>query len=365
MNYGLYIHIPYCAARCQYCDFYTSATGCGVPDAYVDSMINDFRRFAPRNESGHPVPPATVYFGGGTPSLLAPSQLHRMLAVFSPIAGAEITLEANPESAMLKKLACFRQAGVNRLSLGIQTTSDTSLKRLGRLHSARQAREVLGNARKAGFANISADIMLALPGYTNREFDDTLQMLQQAGVTHISAYLLKIEPCTPFGRTPPKNLPTPDQAADGYLHAVAALQQAGFPQYEISNFAPPGFESRHNLIYWNCGEWLGLGPSAHSSLNGHRFSFAPDIEAALSGFLQPKEEGPCTASDYIMLRLRLAAGLSERDLYHRFSFCLTQNQKNFLNRLAAKGLAHTTEEGWALTPSGFLVQNSILAQLLE
>ncbi|MFV0412186.1 MAG: radical SAM family heme chaperone HemW [Oscillospiraceae bacterium] len=363
MAYGLYVHIPYCHSRCLYCNFYTAAAA-GVPEEYVDRLLQSFSLHAPKDEQGAPRRPQTVYFGGGTPSLLAPAQVKRLLRGFHPLPGAEITMEANPESATEEKLSGYRRAGVNRLSLGVQTIWDSSLARLGRAHTALQAQRAFRNARKAGFANISGDIMLALPGYSEQEFDDTLRFLQGEGAVHISAYLLKVEEGTPLAAALPPDIPGAEQAADFYLHAVESLAKIGYAQYEISNFAKAGFESRHNLLYWNCEDYLGIGPAAHSCLGGKRFSFAPNTEAFLQAGLPPRPEGVCSAEDYIMLRLRLAKGLAESELAARWGIVLSGRQKEFLHRLEKAGLATGAAGYWALTPEGMLVQNSVLAQLL-
>ena len=261
MGFGLYLHIPYCLAKCRYCDFYSAGASRGVPDEYVDALIARIKAMCPGR-------PETVYFGGGTPSLLSPAQVSRLVKAAGPLPGAEITLEANPETVDEKKLAGFRAAGVGRLSLGVQTADDASLARLGRPHTAAQSNAALAAARAAGFENITGDIMLALPHYTREEFDRTLSLLAEGGAAHISAYLLKIEPGTPFGKNPPQGLPSEDEAADFYLYAVDELAKAGYAQYEISNFAKPGFEGRHNLIYWDCRDYLGLGPAAASCMGG-------------------------------------------------------------------------------------------------
>lgn len=365
MEYGLYLHIPYCRSRCRYCDFHTQGGAQAVPESYINALLAALEKYRPRGEGEEPLRPVTVYFGGGTPGLLSANQVKRLLNAACPLPGAEITLEVNPEGATREKLAGFRQAGVNRLSLGVQTARDNSLRTLGRPHTAAKAREALCAAGEAGFQNISGDIMLALPGYSREEFDETLALLQQGGVSHISAYLLKLEENTPFGQNPPKGLPTPDEAADFYLHAARRLKGAGYHRYEISNFAAPGRESRHNLLYWDCGNYLGLGPAAHSSLNGRRFSFSADTGAFLRGECPVREEGPLDAEDYLMLRLRLEAGVSESELEKRFGRVLSEEQTAFLKQMEAGGLAKKTPEGWALTGKGMLVQNSLLARLLE
>lgn len=364
MSYGLYVHIPYCHGRCRYCDFYTQAAG-EVPNEYIDALLRVFCELAPRREGGAPQRPDTVYFGGGTPSLLSGGQVAKLLEVFNPAQDAEVTLEANPESATEEKLAAWREAGVNRLSVGVQTANAQSLQILGRRHTAQQAREVMRAARRAGFENISGDIMMALPGYSRAEFDETLALLYDEGAAHISAYLLKIEDGTAFGSAPPQNLPDTEEAADFYLYAVEQLAAAGYAQYEISNFAKPGFESRHNLIYWNCGDYLGLGPAAHSCMGNKRFSFAADTDAFIGGQVRLRPEGDCTVEDYIMLRLRLNEGLQEAELERCWGVGLSKKQHNFLQVLVKQGLAHMVPGGLALTPRGMLVQNNILAQLLN
>lgn len=356
MGFGLYLHIPYCLAKCRYCDFYSAGASRAVPDEYVNALIARMAAMCPGR-------PDTVYFGGGTPSLLSPAQVSRLLKAAHPLPGAEVTLEANPETVDEAKLAGFRAAGVNRLSLGVQTADDASLARLGRPHTAAQSRAALAAARAAGFANITGDIMLALPHYTRGEFDRTLALLTEGGAVHISAYLLKIEPGTVFGKNPPPGLPDEDEAADFYLYAVEQLAKAGYAQYEISNFARPGFEGRHNLIYWDCRDYLGLGPAAASCMEGRRFSFGRSTRDFLAG-AAPTPEGECTGTDYIMLRLRLAEGLRLSLLKARYGLVFDEARLAFLRRCVAAGYAVFDGDRLALTPRGMLVQNSILTELL-
>ena len=356
MGFGLYLHIPYCLAKCRYCDFYSAGASRAVPDEYVDALIARIAAMCPGR-------PDTVYFGGGTPSLLSPTQAARLLNAAAPLPGAEITLEANPETVDEEKLAGFRAAGVNRLSLGVQTADDESLARLGRPHTAAQSRAALAAAKAAGFENITGDIMLALPHYTRGEFERTLALLAEGGATHISAYLLKIEPGTPFGKNPPSGLPEEDAAADFYLCAVDELAKAGYAQYEISNFARPGFEGRHNLIYWDCRDYLGLGPAAASCMEGKRFSFGRSTAEFLAG-AAPMQEGECTGADYIMLRLRLAEGLRLSLLKERYGLAFDEGRLAFIRRCVAAGYTVFDGDRLALTPKGMLVQNSILTELL-
>ena len=360
MSLGLYLHIPYCFSKCRYCDFYSAPGQRGVPTQYVDALLRELARFAPEA----PLHPDTIYFGGGTPSLLSPADTARLIAAAAPAPGAEITLEANPETVSEQTLCGFREAGVRGISFGVQSARDTQLRTLGRPHTAKQARAAFAAAWRAGFANISGDIMLALPHYTEAEFDETLELIEGGGATHISAYLLKIEPDSAFGKHPPEGLPTGDEAADFYLYAVEQLEHHGYKQYEISNFAKPGYEGRHHLIYWDCGDYLGLGPAAHSCMGGRRFYYPPDTAAFLNDAAAPVMDGSCGAEDYLILQLRLRKGLS-LDAYKKlYGKEFSTAQLAFVQNCVRAGYASFDGRTLALTPAGLIVQNSILAQLL-
>ena len=293
-TYGIYLHIPYCRSKCRYCDFYSAPGTRGVPDEYVTALLRELSKSSRR--------PDTLYFGGGTPALLRPDQVHRLIKAAAPLPGAEITLEANPDVVTPENLAGFAAAGVTRISFGVQSADDAQLRRLGRTHTAAAAAQAFAWAREAGFREICGDIMLALPYYSIAEFDKTLALLQAGGCTHISAYLLKIEPGTAFGRNPPPGLPDADAAAEFYLYAVQRLAQEGYRQYEISNFACPGHEGRHNLLYWNCKDYWGIGPAAHSCLGSVRRFWPNDTAAFIAGTVQEQYEGPCNAEDYLIIQ---------------------------------------------------------------
>ncbi len=357
---GVYIHIPFCRRRCNYCDFYTAGGHGTVPKKYVEALIKAYNQY---KEKLSPGTLQSVYFGGGTPGLLAPAQVERLLTAINPPHHAEITLEVNPGAATDAKLKDFRKAGINRLSVGVQTADDSQLKQLGRTHTTKDAATMLQRAAGAGFENISGDIMLALPRYTKQIFDDTLAFISKGGATHISAYLLSIEEGTPFGKSPPPQLPTDEQTADFYLYAVHRLEETGYRQYEISNFAKPGFEGRHNLLYWNCDDYLALGPSAHSSLGGVRYAYPNDAAAFMRGAAMQKEQR-CDADDYIMLRLRLNEGLSQSRLEERFGYRFSRRQLRFLKQLESQRLLCLEGDVIRLLPQGMLVQNSILTGLL-
>ena len=360
LSFGVYFHIPYCFSRCRYCDFYAAGAARAVPDAYVDALLRALAGFA----AALPGPPDTVYLGGGTPSLLTPAQAARLISAAAPRPGAEVTLEANPETVTLERLQGYRAAGVNRLSIGVQSARDSQLRALGRPHTARQAAAAFEMARQAGFDNVSGDIMLALPRYSREEFDETLALIQEGGAAHISAYLLKIEPGSAFGRQPPAGLPDADQAAGFYLYAVERLAAAGYRQYEISSFARPSREGRHNRIYWDCGDYLGLGPAAHSCLGGKRFYYPADTAAFVAGTARPAPDGGCGAEDYLILQLRLASGLDLAEYRRRGGPDFTPRQRAFLAHCQQAGYLTLTPQRLTLTPLGMIVQNAILEELI-
>ena len=354
-SFVIYLHIPYCRSKCRYCDFYSSPGARGVPQPYVDALLRELKKNTRR--------PDTLYFGGGTPGLLSPAQVAQLVEAAAPLPGAEITLEANPDGVTAETLRGFRAAGVTRLSFGVQSADDAQLRRLGRTHTAARAAEALRLARDAGFPELCGDIMLALPHYTNAEFDATLALLRQGGCTHISAYLLKIEPGTAFARFPPDGLPDADAAADFYLYAVRQLEAAGYRQYEISNFARPGHEGRHNLLYWNCRDYLGIGPAAHSCMAGLRSYWPDDVHSFIDGSATEQEEGVCDAEDFLLMQLRLTRGLDLQE-YARWGGHFTAPQQAFLRQCEAAGYARFDGGRLQLTPAGMVVQNAILENLL-
>ncbi|MDR2655210.1 MAG: radical SAM family heme chaperone HemW [Oscillospiraceae bacterium] len=368
-NLGIYIHIPFCRSRCVYCNFYSSVPGSDeILFAYCAALLSRLKKYSQRF-SGHIVD--SVYFGGGTPTVLGAERLSQILEEtrknFRVSKEAELSLEANPNSVDLKSLDLLKRAGFNRISFGAQSAVRKELAALGRTHGAEEAARAVGAARKAGFENISADMMLGIPFQTGESLADSLRFFAGLGVEHISAYMLKLEKGT---RLYEKRRSFPfaddDGQADFYLQTVAYLEKAGYKQYEISNFTRPGFESRHNLKYWNCDEYLGLGASAHSFFGGGRF-FYPD---SLDGFIKSPaiEFGGNGGSleEYVMLRLRLASGL---DFEKAGAFGLTQVQKSTIIKIAGElekyGLCRRDGKGVALTVNGFLLSNYCTGKILE
>lgn len=368
---GLYIHIPFCKAKCAYCDFYSLAHSEEKMDAYMAALLRHLEEVAPR-AAGMQVD--TVYFGGGTPSYLGAARLCRILQTvlrrYDVARDAEITLEANPDSAGdWKELRKLRRAGFNRLSLGVQSTDDALLRRIGRVHTYEQVQQAVMAARKAKLTNLSLDLIYGLPGQTMEDWQRTLADAVALGPEHLSCYGLKLEEGTPlWQQRQTLTLPDDDAQADMYLYTVAALGEMGYEQYEISNFAKSGKESRHNLKYWRMEEYAGFGPGAHSDFGGVRYGYVRDIDSYIAGrlVLSESETDSTLARDYeyVMLSLRTAAGIDRQTFEKRYRQRF-QPMKTLFEQYEKAGLASRTEGGWRLTPRGFLVSNSIIAALQE
>ena len=368
---GLYIHIPFCKAKCAYCDFYSLAHSEEKMDAYTAALLRHLEEVAPR-AAGMQVD--TVYFGGGTPSYLGAARLCRILQTvlrrYDVARDAEITLEANPDSAGdWKELRRLRRAGFNRLSLGVQSTDDDLLRRIGRVHTYEQVQQAVKAARQAKFTNLSLDLIYGLPGQTMEDWQRTLADAVALGPEHLSCYGLKLEEGTPlWQQRQTLTLPDDDAQADMYLYTVAALGEMGYEQYEISNFAKPGKASRHNLKYWNMEEYAGFGPGAHSDFGGVRYGYVRDIDSYIAGklVLSESENDSTLARDYeyVMLSLRTAAGIDRQTFEKRYRQRF-QPMETLFEQYEKAGLALPTEGGWRLMPKGFLVSNSIIAALQE
>jgi len=269
---GLYIHVPFCIRKCAYCDFYSVPLNFSLADAYVNKIINELDRWG--DILGCP-PADTLYFGGGTPSLL---ESERILAIINKskelfsLKNAEITMEVNPAERLNEYFENIVKAGVNRLSIGVQSANENELEFLSRRHSARDVVACANDARAAGIENISLDIMLGIPGQTKESLKKTVDFVLERSPQHISAYLLSLEEGTPLYKNRHNlNIPNDDEAGELYLYTCELLKAAGFERYEISNFAKGDRISKHNTKYWQGADYLGLGPAAHSFINGKRF----------------------------------------------------------------------------------------------
>lgn len=346
-NPGLYIHVPFCRKKCPYCDFYSVGFREDLAEQYADAVIKNLRYY---NENYD-----TVYFGGGTPILLA-RHIPRILKECRISENAEITVECNPLEMTSETLNILRQSGVNRLSAGVQSAVNSELKALGRTHNFEQAERAIITAHKNGFDDISVDVMLGIPEQNISSLTYTIDRLCRLPITHVSAYLLKIEPNTVFGKKPPI-LPDEDKCAELYLSAVNLLAENGFIQYEISNFSKPRMESRHNLKYWRREEYLGIGAAAHSFYHGKRFAVARNLREYIESLRQIEivtDDSPDETEEKIMLGLRLCEGI-EKALWERVKSALPLIPKQYYK---------IENDRLSLTPEGFLVSNEIISTLL-
>lgn len=372
---GIYIHIPFCRSKCDYCDFYSLAGREGQMDLYQRALLAHLRETAPLAQG---IPVDSIYFGGGTPSYYGAKRLKELLAalykLFSVEKDAEVTVECNPDSVDLKSLRTLRKAGVNRLSLGMQSARGEELYSVHRIHTPQQTDQAVELARKAKFTNLSLDLIYGLPGQTMESWKATVEHALSLIPQHLSCYGLKVEEGTPLARRVAEGeaLPDDDQQADLYLWTVGRLERAGLPQYEISNFAKPGCESRHNLRYWLTRPYIGFGPGAHSDFGGRRYSFVRDLDAYIRGVLEggniidsseliPQRE---RCGEYLMLRLRTTRGIDGRE-YRSTYFMDFAPLKARLREFAAQGWAEETDGRWHFTPKGFLVSNQLIGDLLE
>jgi oxygen-independent coproporphyrinogen-3 oxidase len=380
---GLYVHIPFCAAICNYCNFNRGLFDGEQKARYLDALLNEIAG-APR----HPGPGLqveavgatladTIFFGGGTPSLLEPDEVGAIIAAcghsFALAPDAEITLEANPETVTERSLAAYRHAGVNRLSFGVQSFREDELRRLSRLHGVARAREAFAAARAAGFDNISLDLMMWLPGQSVSQWLESIEGAVALAPEHLSLYLLEVYPNAPLrdemARGRWSQAPDEDAAAM-YLEAMARLDRAGYRQYEISNVAKPGFESRHNLKYWQDGAWRGFGCGAHSTRAGVRWknvSATNDyIEALGMGSdkpvatevrrLTPQEQ----LGDALFMALRLSEGIQITDIRERYGIDVWMEYGSQLQMFVDEGILQREPERLFLTRRGMLLAHEVM-----
>ena len=392
---ALYIHIPFCETKCPYCDFNTYAGINHLLPAYLAALEREIRVWG--DTLDHPTA-NTVFLGGGTPSMLSPTQMSGLLLTVRqafPIAlGAEVTAEVNPDDASIERLSAFRTGGVNRISLGVQSLDDDELRMLGRRHGANDALAALRVISDAGFTNFSVDLMYGLPHQGMDTWTSTVEGVLDAGPQHVSAYALTMEEGTPFGRQAADGL-LPEQdtdlAADMYWWADEALSRAGLSNYEISNWARPGMESLHNITYWRNVPYLGVGPGAHSFLGGYRFAnmnspvgYMSSVRAweSLGGgvdVLLRERPGPVAdidpmdarteMADSVILGLRLAAGVSERSFRKRFGVGLRDVYSDVISRNVTLGLLRVHGDGpdavLRLTKQGRFLANEAFVRFLS
>lgn len=372
---GVYIHIPFCASKCSYCDFY-SLSGCDhmMPD-YQDALIDHIEESS-RALKSYEVD--SVYFGGGTPSFYGAD---RIIEIFNTLKlngnvrlDSEVTVECNPDSTSLNALKLLREEGVNRISLGVQCANNDILKLIGRRHNFQQVKRAMQDARDAGFENISLDLIYGLPSQSKSDWAETIARTLELHPEHISCYGLKLEEGTPMYeryRGSPI-LPDDDEQADMYFYAADVLERYGYKQYEISNFAARGFESKHNLKYWNLDDYMGFGPGAHSCVGNLRYSFVKDLKQYISGVARGVSiideynhiDSHEKAAEYVMLGMRTANGISEID-YRTRCQCDWRPIHKVLLAFAEKGWVEKTGDRWHFTVPGYLISNTLIGILLE
>ncbi len=378
---GLYLHIPFCASKCKYCDFYSFRTNDeDMKDSYISAMMLQMEDIS-ENCRDHEVD--TVYIGGGTPSLLSAKQIARLLDSvkhnFRVDKNAEITIEANPGTIDEKKLRAIKKLGVNRLSIGLQSAHDSELKVLGRIHTMRDFDDAFRAAREAGFDNISVDVMYGIPNQTQASFVKTLEYVTGLSPEHISLYCLKVEEGTPFYKMREEGrlaLPDDDEQYEMYSGAVDYLAARGYERYEMSNFAKDGRVSKHNMKYWNCEEYIGIGAAAHSYFGGERYSMIRNatnyidgleiLEAGIkivdeSRFIEKNE----SMNEYVMLRMRLEDGVDPAVFGRLFGVDFVEKFGRYLNEYVKDGFVTKKNGHYAFTTKGMFVSNYILSAVLD
>lgn len=376
-NLSLYLHMPFCKRKCPYCDFY-SVTDFDDYRRYIDAMLLQMEDYS---SAASLFTVDTIYIGGGTPTVVPEKLLYDLMdgiyRNFKVFLDAETTIEANPATVTLSSLKKLHKMGVNRISFGVQSLNDDELEAIGRLHDADEAVHSFDLARRAGFDNISLDLMYGLPGQTPASLEESLRGVMDLGPEHISLYGLKIEPGTPFDSQKDKlALPDEDSEYSMYENSVKLLARHGYGQYEISNFSRKGKECQHNMRYWTCGEYLGLGPGAHSYFNGSRFSFKRDIGAFMEAMERPESEVEIIdenytitqnerVGEYIMLALRMTKGIDTAEFSRLFNLDFDKMYGELLKAYVDGGFMIRTARGYAFSVKGMYVSNYILSSMLD
>mgnify|MGYP003770475063 FL=1 len=370
---GLYIHIPYCKKACHYCDFHFTQSTKQI-DEMVEALCKELKM---QNEFLGKDSVYSIYFGGGTPSLLEHHHLKKIMKViqfeYGLASNIEITLEANPDDLTIEKLQSFYDNGINRLSIGIQTFNDEHLEWMNRQHNSKEAKNSFYNARKVGFENISIDLIYAVPYHDHSIWEDDLKQAIRLRPEHISSYCLTIEPKTAFGNWLQKGrLQEVDEdfAAEQFEILLETLYKHGYDQYEISNFAQPGYESKHNSNYWRDEKYLGIGPSAHSYSGKFRKANVSNNAKYLQGLAKndiPYEVIQLSKQDqvneYILTSLRTKWGCSLSLLKEKYNVDLLMYHRDYLNKLALQDLIYEEENHLFLTDSGKLLADKVASDL--
>jgi len=372
---GLYIHVPFCASKCAYCDFY-SITNEDLIQEYTLAIIEHIHR---KKRIAKKYTVDSIFFGGGTPSLLPVENFCEIMeairSVFDVSDTAEITVEANPGTLDSKKLAVYREMGVNRLSIGLQSANNDELRKLSRIHSLSEFENSYMLARMEGFTNINIDLIYALPNQTRAKLLESVEYVISMNPEHISFYGLSIEPNTKFGKDPSikKQLPDEDEQFEMYIAACKTLESAGYLQYEISNFAKKEYGCRHNIKYWTGKEYLSFGPSATSFIDSMEYKYLPDIERYISCV---KKESEIRETEYmlndaereerfVMTCFRLRAGINTEEYTRRFGLYFDSKYGEKIERFIQSKHIVTTPYGYRLTRKGMMISNYILSDILD
>ena len=371
---GLYLHVPFCVRKCPYCDFYSRKPEQGDEKRYVAALLKHLAKTAPQ-AAGYEVD--TVYFGGGTPTLLAPGDLAALLdcvrANYRLTGDAEITTECNPVTGSGDLFRGLFAAGFNRVSVGLQSADDDELKALGRPHDAAAFFDTFRGLAAAGFDNVNVDVMFGIPRQTKESFGRTLDAVIAAGPAHVSAYGLRVEPGTPFAAMKNLRLPDDDATADLQLLCAERLTAAGYEHYEVSNYARPNRACRHNLRYWKGSPYLGFGPGAHSYFGGERYAFSRNTAAYIAAVETGREPPVCeretvtgknAQDEYVMLRMRLFEGVDETDFETRFGTSFEAAYGPF-DRLEQAGYLCRAGGRIRFTERGMYVSNAVLSEWLD
>lgn len=361
MPVSAYIHIPFCQKKCNYCAFVSFETL-----KYKEFYLKALEKQISKEYKGEVL--KTLYIGGGTPSVLTVDEISKLLCLFNINKTTEITLEINPETVDEKYLTLLKNTAINRLSIGVQSFDDEILKSIGRIHTSHKAKECISTAQKIGFNNISLDFIYGLPSQSLSNFKNTLEQAIKLKPSHISLYGLKIEENTVFHRHLPKNLPDDDMQANMYLSAVNFLSENGFNHYEISNFSVIGFESKHNLNYWNNDEYYGFGLGAHGYIDGVRYSNGYNLQQYLNNPFFKDTEKMLSVKEIleeaIILGFRKVDGINVLQINKKFGINFDEIYKNTLNKFMKSGHIKKTPGGYCLSNDGFLLSNLILCEFL-
>ena len=358
---SVYIHIPFCKSKCKYCSF-TSFTNSEKIMGYLFSLLKEIDV----NYNGEAL--KTLYFGGGTPSLLSIDFVKKVISKFKLLPECEITFEFNPDDCNLEYLQKLKELGINRLSIGSQTFNDNLLNFIGRRHSSKDIIKTIKTAQEAGFSNRSVDLIYGLPNQTIEILKEDLRIITDLDIQHVSTYGLKIEENSFFYLNPPKNLPDDDLQADMYLEINNTLENLGFKRYEISNFAKLGYESKHNLNYWNNAEYYGFGVAAHGYVEGVRYSNFTTLEEYMNSpathecghFVTEQEK----LEEEIFLGFRKAEGINIEKINNAFNINFNEKYDAIINKYSPEYVVKT-DNGWTLTTEGVLLSNNILSDFIE